>query len=1206
MKKALVLFFLLGGLFYCAAAHAYTDTPSHIRLTQTASGRGIAYVTEVSDGWKFGGKRENAFAEDYDDSLWATVNLPHTWNATDAADGDGKYERTTYWYRKNVTIDTPFDGKRIYLEFLGANQKTDLYVNGTHIKLSGSDEYTHKGGYTAFRYDITNELRLGGNMLAVKVDNAHSEEIAPISADFNIYGGIYRRVYLITVDEVHVDLSSSGSSGFFLTTPNVRSLDRPDDLGTLILKTKIVNEGAVDRTVTITAHIEGDNAPEDIVRTVTVPEHGSAYFNETMFVSDPHLWRGIDYSGKTDNSDIGYRYLVSLTLSEDGKTIDAVSDTVGFRYFWVDKDTGFYLNGESHPLRGVNRHQFKQDMGNAILEAEHEEDIRQIIDLGANAVRLSHYPQTDYFYDLCDQYGILLWTEIPLVNAVGTKEGFMDVTMKQLTELIRQQYNRPSICFWGLENEVKDNLRNEYYTAKTLMNNLNNLAHELDTTGRYTAQAVNVDITMDEGVPELLTNLKDGNGWPSDLMAWNIYPGWYNFYPGTFEELVEEKTSRDSRPMALSEYGWGGSVTQHERYPVLGKNDLLPTGKWHPEEYQNLMHEEAIKSINSHDELWATFIWCMFDFDVDSRNEGSRAAQNDKGLVTNDRTIRKDSFYLYKANWDKREPFVYITSSRYKTRTNVETYVKVYSNCESVTLYKNGVLLGPMESLGNGIFLLEGVELDLGENKMLAVGTADGQTCEDTCIWIRVLCDSTDLISGTLPVDNAARTVSLPGPMAAGEVKRQLTGADHASYRIMLKDREVTDDSALIYSDMTLEVCSESGAKKRTFSIIPQNLFTGKIVWASSIQNDNNPQNAIDGDSTTRWVAENDTFPQNITVDLGDVCDLGTLMIDWYTKGNRYYAYLIEVSEDGENYVTVANCIENKITGTTRDDLRTATARYVRIIVLSCSQKNGYASIFEMRLGGWKLHVPDGRIDNDFSLIIVPETEGQTAGAFFGQLKTSGNCRLLPPEDPDAPLEGAAFTVMDMKGQEHVYTVTTPDNSWRYPMEVAQSKPVFFSSEEGKSSDNKTDTHAANLVDGLESTAWVADTKVNGTPGKRADYPEWIGVDLGREYALHGLELLFEGKGGRMYQYRVFVSSDTPLVSGKQIPSDYTLLIDQSGNDTFNDGRYAFTLNGEKARYVAIEVLGNSLYPKNRFAAASIRDLKVFATAYIPDEKTEE
>ncbi len=633
MKRMMLIFSFLLCLMLCAGVCAEPDTSTNVRISQTASGRSPEFVKELSEGWKFGGKGEDALPKDSPDELWETVNLPHTWNAEDAADGDGHYERTTYWYQKTVDLDAPMDEKRYFLEFLGVNQQADLYVNGTHIKLCGSDLYTHSGGYTAFRYDITDAVRDGENQLAVRVNNSYNEEIAPISADFNMYGGIYRRVYLITANSLHFDLADHGSSGLYLTTPHVRSKSRPDDLGTLNIRANMINDSKTDKLITVIAHIDGDNAPEDILRTFTVPAEGKSLFEEEVFISDPHLWQGISHAEGEDNIDIGYRYTVTLTISENGQVIDTISDKVGFRYFYVDKETGFYLNGESYPLRGVNRHQFKAGKGNAIKEADEKEDLQLIKELGANTIRLSHYPQSNYFYDQCDENGIILWTEIPLINKIGKAESFLDNTRSQLIELIRQQYNRPSICFWGLENEVRDNNQSEFYTAKKVLSELDDLAHKEDCSGRYTTQAVNRDIAMDRNDPLLLEDDDAETGWKSDLIAWNIYPGWYSSFRGTFEKIADQKSANDSRPIALSEYGWGASVDQHELYPRFGEDGISPYGKWHPEEYQNLMHEQALAYINAHDHLWATYVWCMFDFDVDSRNEGSQAGQNDKGLV---------------------------------------------------------------------------------------------------------------------------------------------------------------------------------------------------------------------------------------------------------------------------------------------------------------------------------------------------------------------------------------------------------------------------------------------------------------------------------------------------------------------------------------------------------------------------------------------
>ncbi|MCD8120473.1 MAG: discoidin domain-containing protein [Lachnospiraceae bacterium] len=881
---------------------------------QTASGRDETYAWELDGEWLFGGRAlSEAAALASDRSGWESVTIPHTWNAEDADDGGSDYDRTFYWYYKEFTIDESLQDKQIYIEFLGANTKTDLYVNGVKVG------ETHEGGYTAFRYNITDYLSEdGNNYIYVKVDNTLDQDIAPISADFNMYGGIYRRVYLIAVDEVHVDLESYGSSGLYLTTGYMRSLEEPEDLGEFNVQADLVNASDAAQTVTVTVTVEGDNAPEAFSEEITIAADSTYEFSKDLKVEDPTLWEGIDYSKNADNTNAGYQYTVTLTVTDsDGEVIDEVSDKLGFRYFYVDEDEGFYLNGEKYTLHGVNRHSFLAGSGSAMTEEDHYADMQIMLELGITCVRLCHYPQTDYFYDLCDAYGIVVWTEIPLVNAIGTGSDFEEVTKNQLTELISQQYNRPSIIFWGLENEIGNgtSLTNATSStavsgAKALLYELDGLAHELDTTGRYTTQALNRDYAMDQNDADSVNEDFENNiGWKSDLIAWNIYPGWYsdeNFY-GTFEDVMTRKIALDSRSMGISEYGWGANVNQHEAYPELGENGLSAGGAWHPEEYQSLMNEEAIAYINEHDELWATFYWAMFDFAVDSRSEGSQVALNDKGLVTADRETKKDSYYLYKANWNQADSFAYITSRRWTDRTEGETYIKVYSNCDAVELFVNGESLGMMEAQGNGVFLTEGVNLEIGEATISVIGTCEGDDAEytDSCTW----------------------TVS-----------------------------EELEDLAL---NKTVYASSEEGTAS-----------DGATTTADM---------AVDGSVGSRWVAQTqDTsgnwdaqYPEWLCVDLGEVCDITSLELLLESKNDRTYEYEIWVSEDvspeGEGtdfdpesagYTKVYATDGNETSGQQETlELDGVSARYVLVRITSCSlysssAKYVAASIYELEIYG--------------------------------------------------------------------------------------------------------------------------------------------------------------------------------------------------------------------------------------------------------------
>lgn len=806
---------------------------------QTACGRDNTYVQEIGGTWKFGGKQmsvENALKADY--TLWEDVTIPHTWNAKDGEDGGSNYLRTSYWYHKDFNVET-LDGKRIYMEFTGVNTKTDVYINGK----SAGDK--HKGGYTTFRYDITELVKAGSNVMDICTDNTYDQEIAPISGDFNMYGGIYRRVYMITTNDVHIELDNNGSSGIFLKTGNMRSKERPESLGSFTLETNIINSSDKDRTVHVVTTVTGKNAPETITDEVTIPSGQKITYTKDITIKEPVLWEGINYEKGADNSNAGYQYNISVEIKEGTEVLDKVSEKTGFRYFYIDpgKDgtgedsTGFYLNGKPYPLRGVNRHSYIAGAGSAMTEEQHKKDMEILTELGANAIRLCHYPQTDYFYDLCDENGIIVWTEIPVVNEIRVSGAFAENTKKQLEELVKQQYNRPCVCFWGLENEIGNgaSLTNPKANpnlagAKKLLNELDTLAHTLDTTGRYTTQAVNRYYSMDQNKPGSVdTDFDNNTGWKSDIIAWNIYPGWYpdaNFH-GTFEEVMKRKNPLDSRPMGISEYGWGANVTQHENNPVLGQNNLSAGGKWHPEEYQNIMNEEAISYINQHNELWGTFYWVMFDFAVDSRNEGSQPALNDKGLVTADRSVKKDSFYLYKANWNKKENFTYITSRRWTERNDAYTYVKVYSNCDEVELFIDGKSLGKMKSNGNGVFITDNIVLKNGNTVIKTIGTCvnNTNTYEDTCTWeYHTLpfntCDI-EVLGDKFVYDGTTQTPGVIVTAPDGTFLSEGTG-----YTVSYKNNQNTGKATVIIQGKG----NYTGKVTKSFYIVPKSVKQLKVV----------------------------------------------------------------------------------------------------------------------------------------------------------------------------------------------------------------------------------------------------------------------------------------------------------------------------------------------------------------------------------------
>ena len=816
------------------------------KILQTASGRDCTYAKELDGIWKFGGRmfdEDSAFNADY--SSWMDVTIPHTWNVKDAEDGGADYDRTQYWYYKEFEVNS-LNGKRLYIEFLGSNTKTYVYVNDKKVG------ETHRGGYTAFRYDITEYVKEGINKLNVMVDNTVDEAIIPISADFNMCGGIYRRVYLVTVDDVHIDLDNNGSSGLFLVTDNMRSMEKPLDLGEFKIKTAISNASDFDREVEVIVEVSGDNAPEAVKEIVNIPAKSSISFEKDMKVENPTLWEGISHDKNADNSNVGYQYIVSVSLECEGKIVDKVTEKMGFRYFWIDASenmkagTGFYLNGKSYPLRGVNRHSFRAGFGNALIEEQHAEDMEIMLELGINSVRLAHYPHTDYFYDLCDDNGLVVWSEIPMVNMIGTAPDFEDVTKLQLTEMVLQQFNRPSIAFWGIANEIGngthlfDALSHPMVSkAKRLLYNLDGLVKKLDTTGRYTTQAVNRDYAMNHNDADSVNkNFENNIGWKSDIVSWNIYPGWYpdeNFY-GTFDDVMVRKTALDNRAIGISEYGWGANPFQHEAYPFLGPESVTSGGQWHPEEYQSLMNEEAVEYINKHNELWSTYYWVMFDFAVDARNEGGQIALNDKGLVTGDRQVRKDSYYLYKANWNRKDSFVYITSRRWTEREEYVGYVKVYSNCDEVELFVNGESYGLMANRGNGVFYTDNVFYKEGIISICVIGKCVDDTSKymdeisvsitksikDTCEIEEInleddsINESFGIVSDIYIIDKEKKLIILESisemGIAEGTFRENLIAKGKCSYYVHLS-------SGWIHEGNTVDVLDVNGNVIETYSI---------------------------------------------------------------------------------------------------------------------------------------------------------------------------------------------------------------------------------------------------------------------------------------------------------------------------------------------------------------------------------------------------
>jgi beta-galactosidase len=631
----------------------------------------------------------------FNDNNWERVSLPHNWGWQDAQAGK-KYYRGPGWYRRELNI-VPEPGKRYFLRFEAASLVADVYLSGN---LLGE----HRGGFGAFCFEITRQLSdTGTNLLAVLVDNTKAPDIAPLDGDFSVYGGLYRPVHLIVTSEEDISPLDHGSPGVAWLQTSVTATQAVLDV------TAQISNGSTDRkSLKLAASILDVNG-ETVARSVqdiTLAKSETAPYFLRVTVPQPHLWNG-------RKDPYLYKAIVELR-SADGLVLDSVEQPLGLRYYSIDADKGFILNGQPYHLHGVNRHQDYQDKGWAISEANVDEDIGLLKELGVTVVRCCHYQHSDYFYSQCDRAGILVWAELPQVNVIRNTPEFENTSRNQLLDLIRQNINHPSIFAWSLFNEIGGKSDDPHRELQ----DLNALAHGEDPT-RPTIEA-----TMTDARPQMNKI--------SDLLGWNIYPGWYVGEKEDYGSYLDaRRNTSKSGGFCVSEYGAGANAAQHEQNPRHPKAN----SQWHPEEWQAEVHEAAWAAMKQRPFVWGTFVWCMFDFAVSSRNEGGTPGMNDKGLVSRDRKIKKDAFYFYKANWSD-EPMIYITDRRFVERTNAVTDVKIYSNAKSAELFVNGHSQGKQGAGADGIYIWKNVELSPGENKITATATANYQPVTDECVWM--------------------------------------------------------------------------------------------------------------------------------------------------------------------------------------------------------------------------------------------------------------------------------------------------------------------------------------------------------------------------------------------------------------------------------------------------------------------------------------
>ena len=662
--------------------------------------------TLLDTGWQFEfekpAKVENSAgisftASQIATSRWQMVSIPHCWGWQEAQQGKTNYYRGPAWYQRELDIARQ-PHKRYFLRFEAASSVADVYLNGSLVG-------EHRGAFGAFCFEITTNLSsTRTNYLMVRVDNSPQPDIAPLSGDFAFYGGIYRPVHLIVTDENCFTLTDHASPGVtWLQTSVTRKL------AVLDVTAEIASKSKRTQTMTVVAELfdaTGKKVAETNQSLLVITNTASEPCWLRVVVPHPHLW-----NGRADP----YLYKAVVELRTTNQLWDTVEQQIGLRSYCINPDKGFFLNGKPYALHGVDKHQERWDKGWAVSEADQDEDIALIKELGATCIRCAHYQHSDYFYSLCDRAGILVWAELPQVDRINSTEPFEETSRNQLLDLIRQNINHPSIFVWSLFNEQHPESPALYREVQ----DLNIVAHGEDPT-RPTIGAMN-----DKPPPQLAKI--------PDQIGWNLYPFWYWKLSAStnFSQYLDKlRPASPHGAFCISEYGAGANAFQYEQNPSLPKT----TNSWHPEEWQAIAHEHDWAILKTKPYIWATFAWCMFDFTSPVRHEGGVPARNDKGLVTADRKIKKDAFYFYKANWSD-EPTLYITDRRFTDRTNAVTDVKIYSNAKKVELFVNGSSLGKNRDSTNCVFIWKNVELKPGANQIEAKATRDRQPLSDSCVW---------------------------------------------------------------------------------------------------------------------------------------------------------------------------------------------------------------------------------------------------------------------------------------------------------------------------------------------------------------------------------------------------------------------------------------------------------------------------------------
>jgi len=884
---------------------------------ETIHTEGARLIKPLNQGWKFVKAAPNN-ALSLPESHWQAVTLPHTWNAKDGQDGGDDYFRGTGTYKRTFRLDSSLADKRWYIHFNGATTTAEVFINGHKLGI-------HKGNYAAFRFDITEFVQFDEeNTLLVIVNNEVDDNVAPLSADFTFFGGLYRQARLIATDSTHIDTLNYASSGVFWSQDNVTK-----ERAELTMDSQLVNERETAASISVTAALldaNGETVASETQELIldagqTVP------FSQALSLDNPHLWHG-----RRDP----YLYTARLSMHQNGQLLDQIDQAVGLRFFRVDKDQGFMLNGEPYPLYGVNRMADFPNKGTAVSQEDHERDIQLILELGATAVRLGHQQRDDYVYRRADETGLVIWAEVPLINRINTNTEFSDNVKQQTLELVRQNYNHSAIMFWGLFNEITLKPGPD---PRPLVQVLNDLVKKEDP---YRLTTAAVAASGDNAINDPLATT-------TDITSFNRYYGWYY---GDFKDLThfmdEARNEHPERRVALSEYGAGASEKFHSDTPVMQD---------HTEEYQAIFHESYWQDLSLRPYVWGKFLWVLADFAVDNRDEGDTPGRNDKGLVTFDRKTKKDAFFWYKANWSD-EDVVHITGRRFNERSTATTDIKVYSNQPALELVVNGQSQGQKQFDGERKITWQQVPLRLGENTIQAL-SEDGKVA-DTIKLTRINSSDTEIRSNLLGVDRQqGKIYNLPYGLHFDELHTLLEFPRGSEVRLLNQGKPVSPRVLNVGS--TIRVIAQDGVTTQDYTIANAPISVAKPTSASAEISAPLSIGIIDIPAMTAAHANDGIVTQHVDsmeeiniwnamgkgphwwkVDLGAEYYIDKLEVIWPQHLEQLIpgpmAYSVEVAGDfeqtfdnfSETYREVLSRRDNDDTGTTIDKLG-VEARFLRI-----------------------------------------------------------------------------------------------------------------------------------------------------------------------------------------------------------------------------------------------------------------------------------